>query len=237
MSKIWSCSGFCVVYLTPAPRLFVGVEDCFWVALVNDLLALLLLVILFWFNGEIEQMEQHWLFPLFKLFLVFLVTYPFSLSMDEQMTRVWALKRLYMLLLYSPWSTAWLWSLWWLTDAVWVLCHMHKQCLGVEHAHLMCVLLVCLCEPDPVNLALERISSADLILSSISILFLTCQVALPLGIICSSLWFCAGIIHWAKWTKTSSNTRSNEDDLVEFRLGLLTCNFSLFSFLLFCPFV
>jgi hypothetical protein len=48
---------------------------------------------------------------------------------------------------------------------------MHKQCLGVEHAHLMCVLLVCLCEPDPVNLALERISSADLILSSISILF------------------------------------------------------------------
>ena len=162
---------------------------------------------------------------------------PLLLSMDEQMARVWALERFYMVLLCSPWSTAWPGYFGWLTDAVYVLCHMHNQCLGVEHAHLMCVLLGCLCEPDPVNLALERISSADLILSSISILLLTCQVALPLGITCSSLWSCAGSIHWAKWTKTSSNTRSNEDDLVEFRLGLFTCNFSLFSFLLFCPFV
>jgi hypothetical protein len=42
------------------------------------------------------------------------------------------------------------------------VCVQHAQAVpGVEHAHLMCVLLVCLCEPDPVNLALERISSAD----------------------------------------------------------------------------
>jgi hypothetical protein len=43
----------------------VGVEDCFCVVLVVDLLALLLLVILIWFSGEVGQVEQHWLFFLF----------------------------------------------------------------------------------------------------------------------------------------------------------------------------
>jgi uncharacterized integral membrane protein len=50
----------------------------------------------------------------------------------------------------------------------------------------MCVLLVCLCEPDPVHLALAWISSATLSLSAhftFPFDFLTGQVALPLGII------------------------------------------------------
>jgi hypothetical protein len=162
---------------------------------------------------------------------------PLLLSMDEQMARVWLWKGYIWCSLASLVDSSCL-SLWWLTDDVWVCCAACTLSDWVLSMHTWCVCCLCVCVYQILWtwLGVDQLGRA-VILSTISIWFLTCQVAMPLGITFLYCDFCAGIKHGSKWTWSSSNTRSSEDDLVKLRLGLLTCNFALFSFLLFCPFM
>jgi hypothetical protein len=126
----------------------------------------------------------------------------------DEWARVWLKKVIYDALLLSLVDSL-AWSLWWLSLTV----------CAVEHAHcLVSSVAVCVCTWYS-ELGLEMISSAELIhIHNFPFLF-----NLPSGY---ATWhnfyllcLCTGIINWSHWTVSSSNPRSSEDDLVEFRLG------------------
>jgi hypothetical protein len=119
MSKTGFCSGWSCLYLTPAPRWFVGVEDCFCVVLVVDLLALLLLVSLMPLGYV--AIWAGWTAVAVLPVLVFLVNLPWWIAADE-LLEFWRWKRLYMNLSWLSWSTAVPVTTWWLSLCVCCCC-------------------------------------------------------------------------------------------------------------------
>jgi hypothetical protein len=96
---------------------------------------------------------------------------------------------------------------WW---CVCVLCYMHTQWLGVEHAHMLCVLLVCMCVPDPLNLAWRGSArqSCDIIHHIHFFSNLPSGFATWLNL-CFVLCVCAGIKKVLKMNSRSSWSRNS----------------------------
>ena len=218
MSKTWFCSGWFGLYLTPAPRLFVGVEDCFRVELVLALLLLAILCGLIQCCGELSRLNSSDC----SCVLVFLCSWwltQWSLPMNEL---GFGSKRLYMMPSCSLWSTA-------------LACHFGDSVCVCAACTQPCEQAVCVCRQMLCtwtwNLSVAWISSAAWSYPLHFLYLLTCQVALPLGLILVLLCFVQGIKNITQWRWRSSDSRPSDDFLVEFKIGSILVLFFLFSFI------